>query len=130
MVERLLIAAGVAMVLGLARFAIGAYGGVWLRNAARALEPTLLAELGIAGRPAVVYFWTETCGQCKTMQAPAFDRLVRTVPAVRVVPVNALQQPAIADRFGVVTVPTTAMIDQAGRLRAVNHGYMYHPLMQ
>ena len=39
------------------------------------------------------------------------------------VSVNASQQPAIADRFGVMTVPTTAVIDGTGHLQAVNHGY-------
>ncbi|MFQ5594375.1 MAG: thioredoxin family protein [Anaerolineae bacterium] len=123
MIERLAIATCIAIVLGLTRFAFGAYAGFRLRDVANALDAGLLAELGINGQPAVVYFWTDTCGQCKTMQSPALGRLAGMTPAVQVVSINALQQPAIADQFGVMTVPTTAVIDRAGHLRAVNHGY-------
>jgi thioredoxin 1 len=123
MIERLVIAAGIAVVLGLTRFAFGTYTGFRLREAANALDAGLLADLGVVGLPAVVYFWTDACGQCKTMQAPALDRLAEATPAVRVVSINAVQQPSLADRFGVMTVPTTAVIDGAGHLRAVNHGY-------
>lgn len=123
MIERLIIAVGVGLMLGLLRFAFSGYANVRLRSTQDVLDPDLLARLGIKGQAAVVYFWTDTCSQCKTMQAPALDRLVTTMPAVRVVSVNAVQQPALADRFGVMTVPTTAVIDEAGRLRAINHGY-------
>jgi thioredoxin 1 len=123
MIERLLIAAGAALLLGLARFAFGTYAGFRFRTTARTFDPRLWADLGIAAGPAVVYFWTETCGQCRTMQTPALNRLTETMAAVRMVSVNAVQQPALADRFGVMTVPTTVVIDEAGHLRAINHGY-------
>lgn len=123
MIERLALAAGLAVVLGLTRFAFGAYAGFRLRDAARALDAGLLGELGINGQPAIVYFWTDTCAQCKTMQAPALARLAESSPAVRVVLMNAVQQPSLADRLGVMMVPTTAVIDRAGHLRAVNHGF-------
>ncbi len=122
MIERLVIAVGVAVMFGLMRVAFGTYAGFRMQDVANALDAGLLAELGIAGQPAVVYFWTDTCGQCKIMQAPVLDRLAQTMP-VQVVSVNAVQQPDLADRFGVMTVPTTAVIDGAGHLRAVNHGY-------
>ncbi|RME48732.1 MAG: thioredoxin [Chloroflexi bacterium] len=122
MIERLVIAVGVAVMFGLMRVAFGAYAGFRMRDIANALDAGLLAELGIAGQPAVVYFWTETCGQCKVMQAPVLDRLAQTMP-LQVVSVNAVRQPDLADRFGVMTVPTTAVIDGAGHVRAVNHGY-------
>ena len=123
MAERLLIAAGIAALLGLVRFAFAAYGDLRLQRTADGLDRDLLAKLDIVGQPAVVYFWTETCGQCQAMQAPALDRLADTVPTVQVVPVNAVDHPDLADRFGVMTVPTTAVVDEAGHLRAVNHGY-------
>lgn len=123
MVERLIIAAGIAAVLGLARFAFVAYGNFRLRDTKDGLDPSLLRDLGIAGQPAVVYFWTETCGQCKMMQAPALDRLAAIRSDVRIVSVNAIERHKLAEQFSVLTVPTTAVIDGAGRLRAVNHGY-------
>jgi thioredoxin 1 len=123
MIERLMIAAGIAALFGLLRLAFRAYGASRLDRATEALTPDLLAKLGLKSRPGIVYFWTETCGQCRTMQAPALDRVTEALPQVEVVSINAVERWKVASRFGVLTVPTTAVIDGAGSLRAVNHGY-------
>lgn len=122
-IERLVIAASVAALLGLLHLAFRAYGAARLDRATETLTRELLAELNLESRPGVVYFWTETCGQCRTMQAPTLDRVTEAWPQVKVVSVNAVERPDVASRFGVLTVPTTAVIDAAGSLRAVNHGY-------
>lgn len=123
MVERLMIAASIAALFGLLRVVFRAYGAARMDRATEALTPDLLAELGLEPGPGIVYFWTETCGQCRTMQAPALDRVREALPQVQVMSINAVERPAVASRFGVLTVPTTAVIDGAGSLRAVNHGY-------
>jgi thiol-disulfide isomerase/thioredoxin len=123
MVERLIVVAGIAALFGLLRLTIRAYGSARLARGREKLTSGLLAELGLRSGPGIVYFWTETCGQCRTMQAPALDRVTEALPHVEVIAVNALEHPAMASRFGVLTVPTTAVVDSSERLRAVNHGY-------
>jgi thioredoxin-like negative regulator of GroEL len=74
--------------------------------------------------PAVIYFWSETCAPCKTVQSPALAQLAdRLGPAgVQVIAINALKEPHIADEWGVLGLPTTFIIDRAGHPRHVNHG--------
>ena len=107
-------AAGVllALVLAARRLAAG-------RTArAQALPATdVWSTLGARpdGRPAVVLFTTPSCAECSTQRA-----LLR---GVRVIEVDASAQPRVAARFGVLTAPTTAVLDPNGGVRAVNHGF-------
>ncbi len=73
------------------------------------------------GRPAVLYFTAEHCVQCRLQQAPVLAQLARTEP-VTVLPIDAVEQPELADYFGVMTVPTTVWLDRSLRPAAVNHG--------
>jgi len=41
---------------------------------------------------------------------------------VQVIEVNALNQPDAADRWGVLSIPTTFVLDGRGALREVNRG--------
>src|SRR5574340_640700 len=76
------------------------------------------------GVPAVVYFWSETCLPCKTVQSPALNQLEQEMGQERIliVSVNALQQPEIAQEWGVFSVPTTFILDRSGQPQQVNHG--------
>ena len=73
--------------------------------------------------PILLYFTTPSCAPCKTIQRPAIDRLQKiTGERLQVIEVDAIDQPAIATRWGVLSVPTTFMIDANGHPRYVNHG--------
>lgn len=76
------------------------------------------------GIPAVIYFWSETCVPCKTVQKPALERLQAELgpDGVQVVAINALDQPTLADEWGVLGLPTTFIVDRSGQPRRVNHG--------
>ena len=76
------------------------------------------------GIPAVIYFWSETCVPCKTVQKPALEQLQAELgpDGVQVVAINALDQPSIADEWGVLGLPTTFVVDTHGQPRRVNHG--------
>jgi thiol-disulfide isomerase/thioredoxin len=77
-----------------------------------------------AGIPAIIYFWSESCAPCKAVQSPA----VREISAklgpknLQVIEINALQNPEIADAWGVLGLPTTFIVDATGQPRHVNHG--------
>jgi thiol-disulfide isomerase/thioredoxin len=82
----------------------------------------LLATLR-PGVPAILYFTSPTCIPCKTQQRPALQRLVSDLgDGVQVIEVNALEQPDAADRWGVLSVPTTFILDAQGQPREINYG--------
>lgn len=75
------------------------------------------------GLPAIVYFTTPTCAPCKTVQRPAIERMKANHGKwFQVIEVDASQQPEIAQEWGVMTVPTTFVIDASGKPRYVNQG--------
>jgi thiol-disulfide isomerase/thioredoxin len=75
------------------------------------------------GRPAILYFTAPGCGPCETIQRPALLELeALSNGRVQVIEVDATERPELADAWGVLTVPTTFVIDSRGRARGVNHG--------
>ena len=75
------------------------------------------------GLPAVLYFTTPDCIPCRTTQRPALARLkTELAGGVQVVEVDAAARPAVADYWGVLSVPTTFILDPTGQPRRVNHG--------
>src|SRR5215510_10385766 len=76
------------------------------------------------GRPTVVAFSTPGCAACGTAQKPALAALLqRARNGVRVIQVDAAEQPQVARTFGVLTVPATVVLDQWGRVLAANQGF-------
>jgi thioredoxin 1 len=75
------------------------------------------------GRPGVLYFTTPQCQPCLTQQRPALARLQHQLgDQVQLIQVDATQRPDLADYWGVLSVPTTFIIDSQGYPRGVNHG--------
>ena len=71
----------------------------------------------------MLYFTTPTCAPCKTIQRPAIERLKQLAgDRLQVVEIDASSQPEVARQWGVLSVPTTFVLDAAGRPRHVNHG--------
>jgi thioredoxin 1 len=79
-----------------------------------------------ASRPAaatLLYFTTPECGPCKTVQRPAIQRLREQVgEQLEVIEIDASQEPDVAGEWGVMSVPTTFVLDARGVPRHVNHG--------
>jgi hypothetical protein len=58
------------------------------------------------------------------MQTPALHRvLAARGEAVNVEEIDALDTPELARRYHIMTVPTTVVLDAAGKARAVNYGF-------
>ncbi|MCB9119090.1 MAG: thioredoxin family protein [Caldilinea sp.] len=121
MFERLVIVAiGVAV-------AVVAYGAwrLWQRRRLRALQvitaPVHLPATVTGGKPAVLYFTTDDCAQCRLQQAPILAQLQARVD-VAVHKLDAIEQEALAQLYGIMTVPTTVVLDTQLRPVAINHG--------
>jgi len=75
------------------------------------------------GTPTSLYFTTPECLPCKTVQRPALQRLSEKMgDRLHVIEVNAQERPDLASQWGVLSVPTTFILDPTGQPRHVNHG--------
>jgi thiol-disulfide isomerase/thioredoxin len=73
--------------------------------------------------PVLVYFTTPGCAPCKTVQKPAIEQVKNMLAnGLEVVEIDAAEQPEVARRWGVVSVPTTFVLDAHGQARYVNNG--------
>ncbi len=96
------------------------------RQRAALAAPALSRAEGSASTAAVriLAFSTEECTQCHTLQAPALERVRAARPGlVETVEVDAIASPELASRYRIMTVPSTVVLDAAGRAVAVNYGY-------
>ena len=73
--------------------------------------------------PGLLYFTTDTCVQCRTRQWPAIQQALASLGLpIDLKRIDAVENPELADRWGVLTVPTTVVLDRSGRALAVNYG--------
>jgi len=101
--------------------AIYAFSNRFMLARARGKKATAL--LFKSGKPALLYFTTPTCAPCKTIQRPAIQSLQeRLGDRLQIVEIDASASPDVADEWGVLSVPTTFIIDAKGQPRHVNQG--------
>lgn len=116
-----------AIAVGLCLFGVAAYWG-WNKFQLRRLSSkggTRLMGLETmrAGVPGILYFTTPDCQVCQSTQKPALKRLEADMAGrVQIIEVDATERPELADYWGVLSVPTTFIIDGQGQPRHINHG--------
>ncbi len=72
----------------------------------------------------ILAFSSEDCRQCHQLQAPALKRVVEARGEhVSIVEVDAPTSPELTERYQVLTVPTTIVLDATGKAHAVNYGF-------
>jgi thioredoxin-like negative regulator of GroEL len=118
MITRLLIVAALIVCIVLVPWLVRR----WLAHRTRRTLST--ARWDASPTPAILAFSTPTCAECRVRQAPALERVKAALgDTVQIVKVDALNQPELASQFGVLTVPSSAVIDRTGRPVAMNHGF-------
>jgi thiol-disulfide isomerase/thioredoxin len=111
------------MALAIAGVGVGVFGlanRVILTRASKKYQGLESFNLGV---PAILYFTTPTCVPCKIVQRPAIQKVQETLGAdVQIIEVDASLRTDLADYWGVLSVPTTFIIDPEGKPRQINHG--------
>src|SRR5262245_41031838 len=75
------------------------------------------------GVPAILYLPTPMCVPCHTVQGPTLTRLKEELgEAVQIIRVDACEDVAAAERWGVISAPTLFILNGHGQPCAVNHG--------
>ncbi len=115
-------AVGVALLVGGIVYAAGSSaarerrraseGFAWLAN-----EPAALALAKREGRPVILDFWADWCTACKELDRTAWADPGVRVEASRFVPVkvDTDRYPEVAEKYGIVGMPTVVFIDGRGR---------------
>jgi thioredoxin-like negative regulator of GroEL len=121
MLERLILL-GILAALGMVAYRLVQRWQVRRAAGVAATDP-LLANI-TPGVPVILYFSSPDCGPCHTQQLPAIKHLLAELgdQSVQMIEVNTLEDPAAASRWGVLSVPTTFIIDGSGQPRQVNNG--------
>lgn len=129
----ILVRLGWALAISAAGLALYAAANRWSLSRARnqrlgshlgsRLGSRLSLETVQEGRPVLVYFTTPTCAPCKTVQRPAIARLQSQMgECLQVVEIDASVRPEVASQWGVMSVPTTFVLNEQGQAQYVNHG--------
>ena len=74
--------------------------------------------------PTLVYFTTSMCALCRSTQMPALERLKIIMNDINIIKVNAHEDSVSSKRWGVVSVPTTFILDRTGTPVKVNNGFV------
>ncbi|PJF44342.1 MAG: hypothetical protein CUN55_04465 [Phototrophicales bacterium] len=74
------------------------------------------------GQSAILYFTAEWCSVCKLQQQPAMQQFIAENPNVKVVTIDIEVMPEVAQRWHILSLPTTIILDKKHVPIAMNHG--------
>ena len=75
------------------------------------------------GSPAIIYFSSINCYPCQTLQRPVISSLKRELKKqLQVIEIDVIEHPDLTRLWGVLSLPTTYLLDSKGIPQRVNHG--------
>lgn len=76
----------------------------------------------VGGEPTLLYFRSDSCGTCPT-QARYLDQLVdKENGRFAIQSIDVDTEPEKAKQYGVMTLPTTMILDTTGQVKEINYG--------
>lgn len=79
----------------------------------------------VPGLPGLLVFGSPDCHTCTSAQKPAVRSLsARLGEAIQILDVDVTINPELAERYGVLSLPTIFVLDRTGSPRKVNHGFV------
>ena len=86
------------------------------------------AEVLNSDKPVLVDFWAPWCGPCK-MVGPVVEKLANEMTDVKIGKLNVDDNPAIAQKYGVMSIPTMILF-KGGEEAAKTQGFQPEPKLK
>ena len=117
MLERIIIAATLFFMAAIMWHALKMYR----KYKAGKADPEKLIK---TGRPAVLYFWADNCSVCKSVQKPAIEFILSAniIKDLQFVAIDVSEKPDLTNEWGVMTVPSSFVINKNGICKYINSG--------
>ena len=73
--------------------------------------------------PTILYFWTEQCAQCNSVQKPAILKLRDEGNEFNFISLNAIKELKITKHLNIKTVPSTGVLNPEKKINYINSGF-------
>lgn len=131
--SEMVIRIAIVAVIGLLTWLLVHFGRRFVetrRQRALAATPLVIEQVGDKSQNThsahvrILAFSSEDCHQCHTLQKPALQRIVeQRGETVAILDIDAPGEQELTQRYQVLTVPTTVILDATGKAHAINYGF-------